>query len=601
MALVGIMVVLLGILTITLLGSLAAGRGRSSGVMTNTSNAMQMSGTRMQSTAAFNMAEAGLEYTLQWLNSLPQPPGQTAAFTPAYVWGATTAATLRAPVVLDPANPNNNFQVVIYPDAGNLPTGLVTGNPDKSFLIESVGVSGGQTEILQAYVRTTSLSKWLVLVNNWSNGNYWVGGLSTFDGPVHDNNLSNDGSGKPNGLLENVAWYDGTVNPTPNPLFTYNGNDAYESSGPGVNWYKNNNFGTKTPPTGDDWKYVASGGQNSVSYNTAIVPFPANSSRQEYAARGLPPPADGSAPPALPALAHGVTVNTGGGITVGGDVDQMTMSVDPTNSANQVIEVYQKNTTTGKEDYTKITLNTATNQTILKTGTVPGGQLTNTGVTFNATQPSPVSGLTNGVVFCDGNIGLQGDPKTGGLSGVVADNAVNSGSGAVTHANRLTVATDLSKNLNIDGSVTYKTSRQKDAKGNYIPEANDSPFVKNAGTLGVVSNNILITQKDASGTTLKDIETNGTFFANGLFDVDHYANRPAQNWENMGGYLSKTVGIFGVFNNSTGKIVNGMNNQFNYDARMRDNPPPFFPTGGNMYDVLSWKRVPQTLDGLITS
>lgn len=598
MALVGIMIVLLGILTITLLGSLSVGRSQGSGVMTNTSNAMQMTSARMQSGAAFNMAESGLEYTLQWLNSLPQPPSETAAFTPAFQWTSMAATTLHTPIVLDPAHSGDNFQVVIYPDTSNLPTGLVTGNPDKSFLIECVGVSGGQTEILQAYVRTTSLSKWLVLVNNWTSGNYWVGGLSTFDGPVHDNNFSNDGSGLPNGMLENVAWYDANADPVAHPIFTYNGFDAYESSGPGVNWYRDNNFGSTSSPTGDEWKYAATGGQNSVSYNAAIVPFPANSSRQEYAARGLPPPADGSIA-VLPALPHGVTINAGGGITVGGDVDQMTMSADPINSANQVIEVYQANAITGKEDYTKITLNTATDRTVLQTGTVPGGQRTNTGVVLNAVQPLPVAGLTNGVVFCDGNIGAQGDPKTGGLSGVIADNAV-SGS-TVTHSNKLTIATSLSKNLNIDGNVTYNTGRLKDAQGNYKTEASDPNFVQKAGTLGVVSNNILITLKGPSGSSLTDVETDGTFFANGVFDVDHYANRPAQNWENMGGYLSKTVGIFGVFNSSSGKIVSGMNNQFNYDARMRDNPPPFFPTGGSVYDVLSWKRVSQTLDGLIQS
>lgn len=607
MAMVGIMLVLMGVLTITLLGSLAAGRSGGSGVMTNTGNSIQMAGARAQSTSAFNLAESGLEYTLQWLNSLPQPPAQTAAFTPAFVWTATDAAALRAPVVLDPARPGDAFKVVVYPDAVNRPTGLVTGSPDKSFLVESVGASGGQTVILQAYVRTTSLSKWLVLVDKWTADNYWVSGLSTFDGPVHDNNFG--ATGAPNGLLENVAWYDangsrasGWVdaagNPVAHPLFTYSGNDAYESSGSGVNWFRNNSFGATSAPAGDDWKYVAAGGRNSVSYGASTVPFPSDSARQQYAALGLPPPSGGgpAAPPAVPA---GVSVNPGGGITVGGDVDQMTLSADPANAANQLIEVYQRNAVTGREDYTKITLNTATNRTVLQKGSVPAGQLTNAGVTLNPVQPPPVIGLTNGVVYCDGNVGAQGDPKTGGLSGVIADNAVNAGTGAVTHANKLTIATDLGKNLNIDGSLTYKTARQRDAAGNYRAEADDPTFVQKAGTLGVVSNNILITQKAADGSTLGDIETNGSFFANGVFDVDHYRDRAARNWENMGGYLSRTVGVFGVFSSSTGQIVRGMNNQFNYDARMRDNPPPFYPTGGNQYDVLSWKRVSQTLDGSI--
>ena len=64
----------------------------------------------------------------------------------------------------------------------------------------------------------------------------------------------------------------------------------------------------------------------------------------------------------------------------------------------------------------------------------------------------------------------------------------------------------------------------------------------------------------------------------------------------MGGYLSSTVGTFGVFSNSNLQLTNGFNTQFNYDARMRNNPPPFFPTTGNQYDVISWQQVAQTLE-----
>lgn len=614
MAMVTTMLVMFGILTIGLLGVFGGGGAGRNGAMYSTGNAIQMAGARTQSTNAFNMAESGVEYTLQWLNSLPQPPTQTTAFTPAFTWAQTTATGLRTAVTPNAAYPGQTFQVVIYPDVNNKPTGQVTGNPAKSYLIESVGRSGGETVILQAYVRTSSLSKWLVLVNNWTSGNYWVSGLSTFDGPVHDNNFSGDGSGLPNGLLENVAWYDANGckangwtdsngNPIAHPLFTYTGNDAYESSGPyppdptkpGVNWYRDNNFGGTSPPTGTDWQYVAAGGQNTVSSDAPTVPFPQTSSAQECAALGLPP---NSATPTLP---HGVTVNANGGVTIGGDVDQMTMSVDPSNSTTQVVEVYQTDPTTGQEDYTKISID-AQGHTTEETGTAPAGSLTAASVTLNpaSTWPAAVTTVNNGVIYCDGNIGAQGDPKSGGLSGTVADNAVD-GNGNVTHSAALTIATDATKNCNIDGSIIYNTARAKNPDGSYVTEDKDPNFTKHAGTLGVVTDNILITETTAGGSTIGDIETDGTFLAHGVFDVDHYASRAPHNWENMGGYLSSTVGVFGVFNNSTGKIVSGMNNQFNYDARMRDNPPPFFPTNGNIYDVLSWRRVPVTLDGAVTS
>lgn len=619
MALLGTMLLLFSLMAVALLGVVAnstnggSSQSGGNGTMVNTNNALQMSNKRTHSTSAFNMAESGVEYTLQWMHSLSAPPSYTNAFTPAFTWSSDATTTLRAAITPDPSNPSCTFAVVVYPDQGNIPTNSVTGSSDKAYLIESVGKCNGSTEIVQAYVHATSLSKYLVLVNNWTNGNYWVSGLSTFDGPVHENNFSDpihyDSNGKPkaDGMLENVVWFDSAGsksmgwtdangNAVPHPLFSYTGSDAYENSGPSVNWYKNNYQNTSSP-SGSDWNYIAAGGQNTVSYNADPVPFPATSSDQQDAAMGLAP---GSTPPTP---AHGVTVVPGGGITVGGDVDQMTLSTDPADSTKQVVEVFQKDAVTGNEDYTKITID-GSGQTSEQTGTAPAGVLTSNNasspVTMNPSSswPAPVTTVNNGVVYVDGNVGAQGNPKSGGLSGTIADNTVSSDE--VTHPAALTIATNTSKNLNIDGSITYNTARQKDASGNYLSEANDANFVEHAGTIGVVSNNILITEKRADGSTINDIETNGTFLANGLFDVDNYASRPPHNWENMGGYLSSTVGIFGQFDGG-GTLVHGMNNQFNYDARMRDNPPPFFPTTGNMYDVSSWHRAQQTLDGAVSA
>lgn len=34
----------------------------------------------------------------------------------------------------------------------------------------------------------------------------------------------------------------------------------------------------------------------------------------------------------------------------------------------------------------------------------------------------------------------------------------------------------------------------------------------------------------------------------------------------------------------------GFSSAMYYDGRLADNPPPFFPTTGTQYDVLSWQR-----------
>ena len=566
MALAVTMLVLFGIMTVMLLGTLGpGGSSGGSGIMTATNNATQLSQTRIQTVAAFNMAESGVEYTLQWLNGQAAPPNLSAAYAPP-LWGAVSAGSpARALVVPDPSLPGNQFSVVIYPDSGN------GGNGQKKYIIESVGTSSGVSQIVQAYVEVTSLSKWLVLVDKWPSDNYWVSGTTAFDGPVHDNNSD--------GVNENVYWKSNATS----PMWTYTGSDAYDVSGNGVNWWKDNWFTAGAPQTASDWSKVLAGGPNTMHTGSSKVTFPPTSQTQMAAALG------GAAAPAANAPV-GVSVPSGGGLYVHGDVQQMTMSVD--GSGNQVITVQQ--TDSNNNPYTTtVTLKASSSPPATLVHVDYQASSGNNGNFHAASSDNTYSGLTNGVVYCDGNIGSQGDPKTGGLAGTIANNTL-SAAGTLTHANSLTICTEADKNCNIDGSLVYQTARQKDGSGNYLPENKDGNFTKNAGTLGVVSNTILITMNDANGQPLNALETDGSFLAYSLFDVDHYNSRPVGNWENMGGYLSAHMGYFGV-GDVNGNMYNGMASSFNYDGRLADTPPPYFPTTGNVYDVLSWQRVTNTL------
>lgn len=585
MAMVSIMVVLLGVLAISLLGIAAGKTGGHSGVMANTGDAMQMSSTRMASVAAFNMAESGVEYTLQWLNSLPDPPSYVTAFAPAFTWSSKSMLSSgRAVVTPDPSVPGSTFSIMVYPDVSN------SGSTQKMYLIESIGTSGGMKQAVQAYVQVTSLSKWLVLVNQWQSNNYWVAdGSTTFDGPVHDNNAG--------GVNENVLWFTSTNT----PIFTYTGSDAYDISGSNVNWYKDWNLGgTQAPTTADDWAHVAAGGANTVSTGTPTVPFPSSSVAQQYAALGQTPPASGvTTPPSGAPQASdpvGVTVTPSGGTYIHGDTSQMTLSVD--GGGNQIV-VIQQTDANGQPYTTTLTIDKNNGNT--KEHVDYFQQAGKSGNYKAKSSDTNVNGPNNGVIYSDGNIGttdpdpnLNGTAATGGVTGVVADNTVD-GQGNITHRNALTIATDHSKNLNIDGNLTYSTARQKDASGHYIAESADPNFVKHAGTLGIVSNNVLLTVNDSTGAAMNTVEVDASVLAYGVYDVDHYWTRPVGSWENMGGYLSNNIGIMGVFGGSG--LTSGMANYFNYDARMRDTPPPFFPTSGSSYDVLSWKRVSATLDG----
>ncbi len=610
MTMVITMLVLLGILTLTLIGTVGSnGSHGYNGILGMTDNALQSSSMRTKASSSFNMAESGVQYTLAWLGTRAQPPvGQAQA---PVGWEFTTVGG-RGVVTPDPSDPNSYFAVRIYPDYYNTDTGSPTSN-QKKYLIESVGVSGGMATIVQAYVGQGSLAQYLVLLNSWNNaGNYWVSGLTTFDGPVHDNNA--------NGQAENVLWKSapGTL-----PMFNYTGSDAYTTSGTnGIAWWKNqfNTAGAPQIVTNADgsqtnqWLNVAAGGAGSVHTGTPVVPFPTSSSLQKNAAT------NGAA-----LNPHGVTLCPGGGVYIEGNVSEMALSTSGAKNTVQVMTITQQSAVLGTT-VQRVTVDPAAG-TKLETQQ-PNGTWLQTGAL-------PTTG--NGVVYVNGNVGQPAttdssgnpvDPQTsplnnpssglsGGLHGQVADNALDT-NGNVTHNNGLTIATPQADNCNLDGSVTYSTQRQvaKDSSGNpkyidvngnptsdptkgtpvYVPEGSDANFVSKAGTLGLISNNVLVTTKDSAGAALTNFEMDGTVLASGLYDADHFASRAVGLWENMGGYLSSTVGTFGEFSNSSLQLVQGFNTQFNYDARMRNNPPPFFPTTGYTYSIISWHQVASPLE-----
>ncbi len=496
MGMVATMLILMGILAMTLVGVIASGGKNTGGLMGQAGNGIQASKARTQSSASFNMAESGIQMTMSWLSAQAAPPNNSAAFAPT-LWGATNVGSPpRAQVTPNTSDPNSYFSVRIYPDSYNNDVTSPTST-QKKYLIESVGVSNGMTAVVQAYVEQGSLSQYLVLLNSWNNsGNFWVSGLTTFDGPVHDNNA--------NGVAENVFWKSqaGSL-----PMFTYTGSDAYSVSSPnGIDWW--NNWNPNTPPqviTNPDgsqtnqWLNVAAGGASTVQTGTPVVPFPTTSNKQLSAATNG-------------AITNptGATLCPGGGIYIEGNVDEMALSTSGPNNTNQVITITQGAT------QQRITISPSSGLTTLERYG-PG----NTWHTI-----SVMAGTTNGVVYANGNIGSQGDPKTGGLHGTVADNQLDA-SGNLLHNNALTITTPQTDNCNMDGSLTYNTERQVatnasgqpeyiDVNGNptsdptqgtpvYVPEQNDSGFTSKAGTVGIISNNVLVDQTDSNGQRLEQV------------------------------------------------------------------------------------------------
>ena len=130
-----------------------------------------------------------------------------------------------------------------------------------------------------------------------------------------------------------------------------------------------------------------------------------------------PPPGEPAPPSGLPTTL-GVTVphsggNSGpttGGLYIHGDVQQMNLSVDPGNSTTQIIQVQQ--TDANNNPYTTtITLNASNNTTSVHVDYMkPNG---GSGTYSAATTDNTYTGVTNGVVYCDGNVGGQTGTENG--------------------------------------------------------------------------------------------------------------------------------------------------------------------------------------------
>jgi len=586
MALAAGMLVMLGILSLILVGVLAGAHG--GGLLNLTENGDQSAGRQMLSTAAYNAADSGVEYTLQWLHNQPGPP----ALTKASLLSALDTSSGGGYTLGSAA-----FTVWIFPDAAN------NQQTVKKYLIQSTGLCGGVSQTVQAYVSLTSFGKYAVFLDTTPPNAYWASGSNVFDGPVHSNNSDGGNPATPNGALNNIVWSDGTAGSPATPLFTYPGSDAFTVSGTSINWYRNSYGNTSAPSSEAQRRMIAPGGSGSIQTGVPMIPLPATGTlKQQYAAMGLPPPDTGTAaPPGTPAGTDpvGVLVPSSGGIATGGlyihgPVQQMNLSVDPQNSTTQIIQIQQ--TDASNNPYTTtITLNASakppTTQVHVDYMQADG----NSGNFSAATTDNTYTGVTNGVVYTDSSIGktdpttqqgndpttqtLVTNPASGGVTGVVADGSA------------LTLATDAGHNVNINGSVTYHTPRQKDASGNPLPESDTSNdnFRAYAGTLGIVSDNVQVVDKDASGSAIKNIEVDAAVMAFGTYNAADYTTRPVGSMVNMGTYIVGTRGLFATTNGLN--VASGIPCSRFYDNRLADHPPPFFPTTSSQYQVLSWQRV----------
>jgi hypothetical protein len=206
-----------------------------------------------------------------------------------------------------------------------------------------------------------------------------------------------------------------------------------------------------------------------------------------------------------------------------------------------------------------------------------------------------VNGTTNGVIYSTGNIN--------GLSGVVANNVMSGVD--VTNSNDLNIVTDSAMAMQLDGGIVY-ANLAGDVSDPNNPKSTASAANVTSGTLGLVSRTVQVKQFTPAGAPLTDMSVHATVMAYDTFEAINPRNvtdpvtgvvtpgRAAGNFKLLGGYIAKNNGTFGQVD-SNSNLLAGFRMNRNYDERAANNPPPFFPSEENSFQVTSFQRVGATL------
>ncbi|MBN9503397.1 MAG: hypothetical protein BGO01_01775 [Armatimonadetes bacterium 55-13] len=303
-------------------------------------------------------------------------------------------------------------------------------------------------------------------------------------------------------------------------------------------------YSPSNPSTESQFAKIYRAGSRGYELGVDEIPLPDSSDAQKQAAWGP----NGSYP-----STNGVYTPSGGGIYIRGDAS-ITMQVDAYGRQQFVIVQGTKTTT--------LTVDKANDVMYQK-------------VNSGATTTIPGSG--NGMVYSTGNITS--------LSGTIADNIVSGSPASVAARSAYTIATDVNnnKNITLTSTLKHKTAFNPDLA------PNDAANLY-SGTVGLIGRNVTI----ASGAP-KNMEIDAVILAgssstsDGSFSVaDYNTKTPTGTLKVLGGIIQKARGAVGTLSGSN--LATGYAKDYYYDARMADNPPPFFPTTGG-YDKVSWRRI----------
>jgi hypothetical protein len=571
MALLGTMVILFLILGIALLGTL----GRTSSVTGSADAALKQTDLQADTQTARDLAETGVRITYAWFQrqdtvnsaNLPFAPSElgTDFYGTAVVGGYNVLPLSQAP---DPSeNPNgrsknSQVRVRIYP--GNDP-----GTNQRVFAIQAIGEYGSVSYTSRLVIRPKGFAEYGIFYDEPLDNFVWMAGRHVFSGPVHLNMRLPGTDTVDATALHTIVWN------TTNLLFTHPGVDYFTCAAAPeqIEWLQ----GMVTPqiPTTSDWPSVAASG-TAPRFNVPLIPFPQDSTSLQATALG-----GGSAPSAPSVLvpsASGVAV---GGIYVAGSVSRIELGTAGTDNINQLLTFFQTDGTTSWR--TVVTLDRVASQTRVERYTTPSG------AAESLTTTESYSGITNGLVYVDGDIGDTAT-QTGGLSGVVANNA------SPSVLSLLTIATPASRTTQLSGGVVY----QRLASGSSAnPESGATQADSLCGVFALITGRMWVVDLDRDGAPIDNLTFHGALLAmdstggTPSAGCTRFNTRTSGIYRHLGAMVLKKDGPFGQFtyDPTTGALLAeyGFNRQRLYDTRLLELAPAFFPVANRTYQVVSFQ------------
>ena len=100
----------------------------------------------------------------------------------------------------------------------------------------------------------------------------------------------------------------------------------------------------------------------------------------------------------------------------------------------------------------------------------------------------------------------------------------------------------------------------------------------------------------AQDAVVKDISVHATVMSYNEIRIDNHDTRIKGQFYLLGGYIAKKGSPFGTTEGGSNPLTmfnqkNGFQRILNYDKRVANQPPPYFPGTGQSYEVISYQRL----------